>query len=109
MPGMHWSRPAAERVLTTLRRFGWSATTDDLQRATHSMAPHSDVASARGLLEHLGVPSPRTALPAAYQGLNASGRRVYRYTLRPDVVRMIRDGLLEGRPAQTDLFAEASP
>jgi len=79
---VHWSYPAAIRVLRVLRRCGWSCTAWQCQTAYRSAAPHSDVASLRALLLELGVGGE--PIPSRPAGASETGRSVNVWTLRPD-------------------------
>jgi len=90
---MHWSVPAARRVLRFLRSRGGSATTKEIAEDSGSMAVHSDVASLRCYARELGVEDP-DPVRCSYQGRTANGRSIYRYRLCPElrspVVRQLR-------------------
>lgn len=77
---MHWSYPAAVRVLRVLRRKGWSCTAWDCQQTYRSAAPHSDVASLRALMAELGAHGD--AIPSQSAGVSERGRQVSAWTLR---------------------------
>jgi len=103
---MHYSRPAARRILTALQARGGSATTAELQAATRSCAVHSDVASAREYFRRdLGVDPPRM-IECHSLGMSADPetgrrRRLYRYRLTPR-----GQAVLRGEPVQAGLFGD---
>lgn len=80
MSGMHYSKPAARRVLKALRRTGGSATSWELAAALRSVAVHSDVASLRVYArDDLGLDIEN---PVDCKLVDTRfGRRTYRYTL----------------------------
>jgi len=100
---VHWSRPAGMAVLRALRRHGWSATTAEIHEHTGSLAVHSDVASARCLLENMGVEDPNRALTCTLSHTTPSRRRVHRYAIAAGYERVVRD-ILDGRKVQAQLF-----
>jgi len=96
---MHWSRPAAIRLLGILRAMGGSATTLELFEATGSLAVHSEVASLRCYLkEEMGIESPG-AVRCEPEGTSPGGRRIYRYVLSAEA-------MFGPPPRQVKLFAE---
>ncbi|MFW6162221.1 MAG: hypothetical protein ACODAJ_05585 [Planctomycetota bacterium] len=91
---MHYSVPAAVRILDALRRMGWSATTWQLAQAVRSVAVHSDVASVRAWLGAEGIREPETTVTCTCDG-RVHGRQIYRYCVRQDVREIVRAGLLD--------------
>ena len=92
MSRMHYSRPAARRVLAALRRFGGSATTWQLLEVLRSVAVHSDIASLRVYArEDLGLqvdePVKCELVSRQSAGDSRPQSRIYRYTLCPELMR----------------------
>ena len=84
----HWSSRAARRVIAGLIQVGGSATSMELAREIDAVAVSTDIHAARCWLAALGFVSDREGDPihTADEGRNRQGRRVYRYTLRLDVM-----------------------
>ena len=89
----HWSRPAALRCLRALARLGGSATSWPLAQEARALNISTDIHAARCWLAARGYEPNADGEPlvTADEGITGrafsrDGRRVFRYTLRGDVL-----------------------